>query len=426
MKTTLIMACYNRSEILKQVLNALWVQKPKADHILFIDDASTDPEVQISLKMFTDRWNEDRSKCRFIRKEVNEGTAKAHNEALSIAFNEYQSDLVIALDSDTIIHDNNWYNNITDFSDKHREVGLISPDKPGCYIRLRRDGYDEVEFTIFSCYAVRREVWEAVTQHSGYCVRVNTDEPVRTVESWYDESLQTSWDCDTCYRIRRLGYRVAVLPGTTVEDLGSNDSTLARNFSCSNFLFNQKWNRILLGRSIYKSRGACLRWEDFPLNVLFRRLVNAQQGTWKVQPATGQLSLHSSDNVSFLACRGNMPTGEELRAFIKADVFIATEQAFEDIDPDLANGKRGFDLARDIPKETDISGQNPKETKETHLSDLQFYQAAQQSKETKETYLKTHPWPIRSMSGSCTDHGDKHDGRASNVGFICLKCGVEL
>jgi glycosyltransferase involved in cell wall biosynthesis len=331
------MATYERRELLGRVLNSLSRQRPKVDLLRIVDDCSTDPEIPVMLRYFARKWNESVGPCEVEFKGQNGGASALYNAALDNLFRARKFDHVVMMDSDIVASPDDWPLRLASFLSSHPEIGCVAPDKKGCYLRLHRNGYDEVEWVVSIAYAASRKAYLEVTDSANF----------REGE-WCDPALGTVWDCDICYRLRMLGYRVAVLPSVEVTDLGEGKSTVAGNLARANFEFNRKWNRKLLGRFVYKSRGLFLRWEDYPLNALFRRLLNAQQGSLKVEPADQKLSDHSSELVTSLHCSGNVPKPEDLRKFLDMDVSVLRDVEFGDVPNDLAAGKRQFSPEADL------------------------------------------------------------------------------
>lgn len=331
MKIGLLLTTFNRPDLLKMVLDSLTTQLPKnLTKIVIIDDCSTDLGTRSLLTAFAEKY---RGLAEVFRHETNHGNADSLNEGLGHLFLTEKVDYAVVLDSDATATPDDWIDKLVSFLESHPEAGIAFPNRPGSYIRLHRDGYDEVEFGITICYAIPKKAYFAVAGDG----------------RWFDTSLTTAWDCDTCYRLRRAGYRVAVVNEVVATDLGVGKSTLpSEKFAKGNFEFNKKWNELLLGPFIYKSP-MMLRWEDYPLNMQFRRLVNAQQGAIYVSPTRGDtLSGHGAVRISYLSCSGNFPTQENLQKWLAKDVWIHRNPVWEEIQSDLAAGKRMFDLDNDV------------------------------------------------------------------------------
>lgn len=330
MKVGLLLTTYNRPEILEKVLSNLAKQLPgNISKVMIIDDCSDDPKTKSMLMEFYKKFL---PLVEIFFHTTNHGNAESLNEGLGHLFFAEKVDYAIVLDSDATAEPVDWTSKLVNFLEAHPEAGVAFPNRPGSYIRLHRNGYDEIEFGITICYAIPKKAYFAVASDG----------------KWFDTSLTTAWDCDTCYRLRRVGYRVAVVNETTVTDLGVGNSTLpSEKFAKGNFEFNKKWNELLLGPFIYKSP-MMLRWEDYPLNMQFRRLVNQQQGTIERAPSKTNLSGHACERISYLSCNGNFPSQENLQKWLNIDVWIDHNPIWEDIDKDLASGKRLFNHDTDV------------------------------------------------------------------------------
>ncbi len=293
--------------------------------IRIVDDHSTDPRVFELIDAFQAKLGKDQ--CIVWKGTRNYGWARRLNEAIASAFKD-GCDQVFTLDSDALPSPVDWLPKLSRFMSEHPEVGMAGPDKPGCYLRLHRDGYDEIEFLITICCGISRAAYEVVTANG---------------EKWYDESLGTSWDADTCYRLRMQGFRIALVPDTRVEDLGGYAaSTMSKKkFGRGNYYFNRKWNERFIGRFLYKCP-MMLRFEDYPLNMQFRRLVNAQQRSLRVVKNGPAFCGHASDVVTQLVCTGNHPTPEQLSQYLEEDIWISQQQTLKDVDDELLEGKRCF------------------------------------------------------------------------------------
>lgn len=329
MKTKLILTSYNRPELLSRTIIALAPQIKHIDAIEIIDDGSNNQTINDILKATKYHWGD---KLTVLTYSDNSGYSSRINQALMRAFNLESYDYVVTMDNDVKLSPDDWYSRLIEFLHKHQEIGILAPDKPGCYVRLRRPDYDEVEWAVSNCYAINSKAY----------YDLNSEEET----SWLDETLGNSIDPDVCYRVRMQGYRVALMPNVFVEDMGVNLSTVSKNLARDNFLSNAKWNRRFLGNFLYKCPGAFLRWEEYPQNVLFRRLVNVQQGTYDVQPTVSRLSEHQAELVTYLSCRGNNPTPDDLKKLLDKDIRLQNPQ-FQDIDPNLTQGKRKFDFDLD-------------------------------------------------------------------------------
>lgn len=334
MTTSLVITVYNRSEVLKAFLEALLYQLTYqnlvVDNIIIVNDASTEVTVSPLLESFVIKSQLRGKILRLVNHLENKGTSFSINEGLDIAFTQFKSDYTIIMDSDirvdafaahTVEKGLNWTYSMVQCIANHPEIGLLAPDRPGSYLRLHRlGGYDEVEWAVSQAYCVSRRAYLETVASDGY---------------WYDPSLCSSQDPDLCYRLRMLGYRIALRTGVSVVDIGGGVIQTSDRITRSNWLFNKKWNERFVGKFVYKSPN-CLKWEDWPLNLQFRRLINAQQDTLTVQPTHGKLCNHTSERVEYLSCIDTHPKSMDLVRFIENDVWVQENQDFEDVRTDLA------------------------------------------------------------------------------------------
>lgn len=326
---TLVVSTYNRPDLLTNFLTRLSQQDLSGFMTRIVDDCSTDPRVQEALVRASRSWP---GPIHITYGQENQGISQRINSVLINEFYNNNAEIAVVLDPDVEIDPTDWPQRLVKFLQEHKEVGLVVPDKPGSYLRLHRKDYDEVEWAVSLCYAVRQNVFRLAILQDSY---------------WFDPELYSSQDPDLCYRLRLLGYRIVVMKDCQVKDLGVGQSTVSDKLARSNWHFNQKWNSRLLGRFPYKCPGGFLRWEDWPLNLLFRRLVNAQQRGIEVVATPEKLCDHEAERVSFLACKGNHPSNDTLKKFIDADIWVNEAPDFDKVDPELAEGKRQFDLEKD-------------------------------------------------------------------------------
>jgi len=331
MKSKLVLFTYNRPELLECVLHNLLLQKRYIPEIQVIDDHSSDERVAHVLKKYRDLWGVGFSS---IRHEVNAGLAVRTNQVLHDSFKTGGYDSLIMLDSDIVMESADWFPKMIDFLSNHPEAGIVIPDRPGCYLRLKRPTYQEVEWAITFCYGVTKKVYKDFI----------ANDFVGPKGSWFDENMVTSWDCDTCYRLRMLGYRIALLPSIPLSSLGEDSSTISDKLGRGVTAFNKKWNERLLGRYVYKSP-LMLRWEQFPLNVKFRQMLCAQDNQLSIVGGNHRLCGHEAEIVSQMHCKNNYPRPEMLRKVLDLDIFLSRTPT---IDPELAEGRRLFDIDKDL------------------------------------------------------------------------------
>jgi len=323
MKTRLILCAYNRPELLEKTLIRLKEQEEQIDSIHLVDDCSTDER---TVMLIDDFQKNSKKECIVWKKTLNHGMASCVNYAMSFAFSE-GFDFVATIDSDTIITPMDWLPRMAEFMQAHPEIGILAPDKRGSYLRLHRDGYDEVEWAVSLCYMVSKRAHEEFVWADGF---------------FFDYGLPTSFDPDVCYRARMLGYRIGLMPGVSVTDLGEGKSTIPQKLGSGLTGFNAKWNKRLFGRFLYKSPVLFLRWEQYPLNQLFRDLLNAQEGLLAIEPDQRGLQKHAAQRVSKLHCTGTHPTPQQLQNYLKADIWVNKDQTLEEIDKALVEGRRPF------------------------------------------------------------------------------------
>jgi GT2 family glycosyltransferase len=120
MKLSVIVVNYNLCDLLRQTLNSLVISGNSVDYEVFVvDNGSTDKSVE----MVTDEFPQ----FHIIANAVNEGLAKAYNQAIQLAGGEY----VLLVNADTI-SGKETLKRILDFMDLHTDAGglgvrMLSP-----------------------------------------------------------------------------------------------------------------------------------------------------------------------------------------------------------------------------------------------------------------------------------------------------------
>lgn len=341
MKSVLCITAYDRPDLFKQCLENLIVKYPcGADKIVVSVDGMTAAQSDASgnvavMSIAQDYYN--RKLLTDLDYSLNNcGVAKTTNKSIYRAslpgigpYGTHDDCVIIHCDSDTYIQKTGWCKDVVDFLDTHREVGLIAPDIPGRYMRLHRYDYDEIEYALGMVWATRRSVCEEVIDYLG--------------KGFFDEHIQHQFDPDICYRIRMKGYRVGVKDFGKLVDLGvsTGDSSRSETVSRGGFEFLKKWNLYFTGQFSYKSP-MMLRWDEFPLNYLWRRLW-LSQFDFNQSPPRVSLQNHDFDLINVPVTPSKWLL-KECREALQYNLTFKGTSNYSSTDNNLLTGKRGWNV----------------------------------------------------------------------------------
>lgn len=340
-KVGLAITAHDRPELLQQCLENLFIHYPcGADYVVVVSDNPADPRVFEIVDSFTSKgWVHHHYKS-----HVSLGIAAAFNTSLKLALEGSSVDYVVHCDSDAYVKRSGWCKELAAFMAVSPEVGLAAPDLPGRYMRLHRSGYDEIEYALGMLWGVPRHIYNDVRGYQG--------------DGFFDSELHHQFEPDVCYRIRMLGYRVGIVDVGEAVDLGAGSGDSSRSSSKDSnvcrggYEFLQKWNQKFVGPHFHYKSPMCLRWDEFPLNYLWRRMWLAQFDDVNVAaqpdpklgeryPVLRNLQGHTFEMVSFPITPGKwlLP---ETRAALRNDLVFYPGVSYEDTDLALLTGKRSW------------------------------------------------------------------------------------
>lgn len=322
MTIAVTMTVYDRPDLLKKTLESLLVVYPcGADVVRIYVDGEKDKKTTNKIKEVLDSYV-DSEKVRYFIGEKNKGIACATNKSLAYAD---WFDTIIRMDSDVCVEKSNWCKDVDAFLKIHPEIGIVSPDLQGRYMRIHRPSYDEVEYALGMVWGFRNKVYKDVKDFHG--------------KGFFDENIHHQFDPDTCLRARMLGYRIAVTPLGNVVHLGegSGDSTRSTSTRKGGFEFLEKWNKHYLGMFHYKSP-MFLRWDWFPLNFLWRKMWLSQFKMNEL-PRNANIQGHEFTMIEWPETPNRWMLHQTREAWGK-DLKFNQDSVFDNIDPELLDGKR--------------------------------------------------------------------------------------
>ncbi len=243
-RITIAILGYNSSSLLNTYLPSLIENNKKDIQLLYIDNASSDDSLEVLRSDFME--------VEVVRLQENHGYAGGYNLGLKDVNSEY----LVLVNSDIRVS-KNWLSPLIEFMDTHPDYAAAMPkilsDKepelfeyagaaggfldalsyPYCRGRIfdtiesdigQYDSIIDVDWVSGAAFIIRRQVYETL--------------------GGFDETFFAHQEeIDLCWRIRRSGYRLAVIPSSTVYHLGGG--TLAYNNSRKVFL-NFRNNLIMI------------------------------------------------------------------------------------------------------------------------------------------------------------------------------------
>lgn len=241
-KVSIIIVNLDKKDYLTKCITTL-IKKTKYRKydIIVIDNGSKDGSVSFIRKKFPF--------LKIISNEKNLGFAAANNQGIRLAIKN-KSDYFFLLNNDTEILTDNWLKKLIDFLEKNEKIGIVGCkllyengkiQHTGAYVNIAGIGKNitvdiskpkEVQFVTGAAFLIKKEVINNI--------------------GFLDESFYPIYfeETDFCFRARKKGYKIFVLPEIKIthhESITSKDNPLK-------YLIINK-NRIrfmLLNFSIYK------------------------------------------------------------------------------------------------------------------------------------------------------------------------------
>lgn len=223
MKTAVIILNWNGAALLSEYLpQVLATTPPEAGTVIVADNGSTDSSLEVLRNDFpqVEVWAFDR----------NYGFAGGYNRAVEMA-RDY--DCVVLLNSD-VAPEAGWLEKLNSFMEAHPEAGGCQPKirsyrRPelfeyagACGGFIDRNGYPYCRGRIFNVCEEDRGQYDTemtVDWATGACLMVRRELYLRA--GGLDEAFFAHMEeIDLCWRIRLLGFTLAVVPSAVVRHLG--------------------------------------------------------------------------------------------------------------------------------------------------------------------------------------------------------------
>ncbi|MGC8839620.1 MAG: glycosyltransferase family 2 protein [Anaerolineae bacterium] len=229
-----VIVTHNRKELLRECLQAVLSQTRPPDHVLVVDNASTDGSAAMVRREFP--------QARLWENEENRGFAAANNQAIAQA----QGRCLFLLNSDAFLRPGA-LRALLEFMDAHPEAAVVGPRvlnpdgtvQPSCFrFPTAWDVFCEMAFLsalfpgspLFNRRGMggvdRRTVWEVDwVLGAAMAVRREWAERVGGLDEGYFIYAE---ELDWCRRIREAGGRVFFFPGAEVVHYGGVSKARAR------------------------------------------------------------------------------------------------------------------------------------------------------------------------------------------------------
>ncbi|MDE5745065.1 MAG: glycosyltransferase family 2 protein [Paramuribaculum sp.] len=220
-KVSVIILNWNGEKLLKRFLPSVVRFLPESAQLVVADNGSADGSIAYI--------NKEYPQIRIIAFEKNYGFAEGYNKAINLVDTPY----CVLLNSDVEVK-NDWVTPLLDYMEAHPEVGaaqpkILSADNPdkfeyagACGGFLDRHGYPYCRGRIFD--TVERDAGQYdspinVFWASGAALMVRT-EIYKRAGGLDKEFFAHMEEIDLCWRIKLLGYDIAVVPQSQVYHLG--------------------------------------------------------------------------------------------------------------------------------------------------------------------------------------------------------------
>jgi GT2 family glycosyltransferase len=251
--TTISVLAMNRSETLKQTIEAILKYAAHPYEIVIVDNGSTEVETINYLNSIKD-------KVSIITNEKNLGLSIGTNQGL-----EYGSyDFLIHLDDDCLIQQPGW-NQIMRSYISDPNIGMVVP---GVYNEpIRHEKYFELKWGLGMCYGMHRDLFDKI--------------------GGYDPQLYHQNECDMALRVRMMGLHVAgILDFSAIHNdpAGPRSAiSLARErIGCVQF--RDKWTSYFKGLNWNYGTDPIYLMQHWPPDEEFMRRWALQQGV-NINPA---------------------------------------------------------------------------------------------------------------------------------------------
>jgi GT2 family glycosyltransferase len=288
---TVILLNYNGSRFLRDLFESLSMQTAKDYELVFVDNNSTDNSIQLLKDITSKHPGRRQFPVKLIQNKTNLGYCRGNNVGLENANAKY----VVFLNNDTYLSET-WLEELVKVMEAHPFVGA-------CQSRLvfPQEGKVQADGWFLDKYGWSKEVF-VPNMNSAFSVvpfyvsgasMIVRKSALEKVDG-FDSELSYG-DFDLCWRLRLLGYNMAIAPGSVCYHYGSVTAKMLVSGAETVFRHDFEVLRVLLknysGGRIFRRIPASivvmfleagflsLRFRDFsylssPLKALVRNMRN--------------------------------------------------------------------------------------------------------------------------------------------------------
>ena len=226
-KVSIIILSWNTQNLLRDCLKSLQDLPSAGYEIIVIDNASTDGSAGMVVREFPE--------VRLTRNKKNLGFAAGNNQGINLS----NGKLVLFLNSDTLVQERS-VEKLTQFIEENNEVGAVAPllfnedgslQKDPCYLRFPspltvflyyHKPLRNLTFKLFPSLLLSSTKFDKpvkVDQLPGAALMIRRN--ILKKIGGFDEKFPLYFeDTDLSFRVKKLGYKLVVVPETKVIHLG--------------------------------------------------------------------------------------------------------------------------------------------------------------------------------------------------------------
>ena len=253
MKTAIVILNWNTEGFLRKFLPALLSSAAKCPgtKVIVADSASTDGSMKMMSELFPEVWT--------IALDKNYGFTGGYNRALA----QIEAEYYVLLNSDIEVSDG-WLVPLVEWMDSHPECAACAPKLHSFYDRdmfeyagaaggfIDRFGYPFCRGRIMSRLERDEGQYDALNEvfwASGACLMVRS-ELYRRAGGLDDRFFAHMEEIDLCWRLQLQGYKINVVPASTVWHLGGGTLSPASPFK---LYLNFRNNLLMLENNLAKT-----------------------------------------------------------------------------------------------------------------------------------------------------------------------------
>ncbi len=272
---SIIIVNWNSRNLLKNCLNSVRKTNPNGNYeIIVVDNASTDD----SLVMIKNDFPE----VALIENKENLGFAKGCNLGIKAS----KGKIILFLNSDAEVRDLNTLAKVENFFGEHEDVGilglqLVFPDgvpqaSGGEFVSVKQLFKHQILFGDSPVFHKFKDKFASqkngefydIDFVSGACLFMRRD-VIDEIGGFDEDFFMYGEDVDYCFRAKKKGWRIVVLPSIEVIHLKSQSTKK----NLENILFHSIRNNCLLVRKFYGKNRAFIAHVIYSVGLILRFLL---------------------------------------------------------------------------------------------------------------------------------------------------------